>query len=104
MYRTVTGDRTLGTIIRRIYDWPPLAAFLAAAIAGSVLFPMADPDGMTGSADGPAEPRLAAVDEPGDTAGAVQPAIRTMVTRTNATIVGPGIARGRAMRLLIRLP
>jgi hypothetical protein len=41
--RTVTGDRTLGTIIRRIYDWPPLAAFLAAAMDKPVLFPMADP-------------------------------------------------------------
>lgn len=41
--RTVTGDRTLGTIIRRIYDWPPLAAFLAATMDKPVLFPMADP-------------------------------------------------------------
>ena len=41
--RTVTGDRTLGTIIRRIYDWPPLAAFLAAAMDKPVLYPMADP-------------------------------------------------------------
>jgi hypothetical protein len=41
--RTVTGDRTLGTIIRRNYDWPPLAAFLAAAMDKPVLFPMADP-------------------------------------------------------------
>jgi hypothetical protein len=41
--RTVTGDRTLGTIIRRIYDWPPLPAFLAAAMDKPLLFPMADP-------------------------------------------------------------
>ena len=41
--RTVTGDRTAGTIVRRIYDWPPLAAFLAATMEKARLFPMADP-------------------------------------------------------------
>ena len=41
--RTVTGDRTAGTILRRIYDWPPLAAFLAAAMRKPKLYPMADP-------------------------------------------------------------
>jgi 2OG-Fe(II) oxygenase superfamily len=41
--RTVTGDRTAGTIVRRIYDWPPLAAFLAATMGKERLFPMADP-------------------------------------------------------------
>src|SRR5262245_30433624 len=41
--RTVTGDRTLGTVIRRIYDWPPLAAFLAATMGKPVLHSMADP-------------------------------------------------------------
>jgi len=41
--RTVTGDRTVGTILRRIYDWPALAAFLAATMDKAVLYPMADP-------------------------------------------------------------
>jgi len=41
--RTVTGDRTAGTIVRRIYDWPALAAFLAATMGKARLFPMADP-------------------------------------------------------------
>jgi hypothetical protein len=41
--RTVTGDRTAGTILRRIYDWPALPAFLAAAMEKPVLHPMADP-------------------------------------------------------------
>lgn len=41
--RTVTGDRTAGTIVRRIYDWPALPAFLAAAMGKTRLFPMADP-------------------------------------------------------------
>jgi 2OG-Fe(II) oxygenase superfamily len=41
--RTVTGDRTAGTIVRRIYDWAPLPAFLAVTMGKPVLHPMADP-------------------------------------------------------------
>ncbi|MFM9844721.1 MAG: hypothetical protein ACKVOI_17310 [Dongiaceae bacterium] len=41
--RTVTGDRTQGTLLRRIYDWPPLPPFLAAVMGRPRLYPMADP-------------------------------------------------------------
>jgi hypothetical protein len=40
---TLTGDLTAGTIIRRIYDWPALPAFVAAVLGRPRLYPMADP-------------------------------------------------------------
>jgi len=39
----LTADRLAGTAIARIYEWPPLAAALAAILDVPALYPMADP-------------------------------------------------------------
>lgn len=40
---TVCADQIAGGILCRIYDWPPLADFLAATLGKARLYPMADP-------------------------------------------------------------
>lgn len=40
---TVCADQIPGSLLCRIYEWPPLAAFLAAVMGKSRLYPMADP-------------------------------------------------------------
>jgi hypothetical protein len=40
---TICADQLAGTIVRRIYEYPPLAAFLAAVMAKPALYVMADP-------------------------------------------------------------
>jgi len=40
---TVCGDQIPDSVLSRIYEWPPLAAFLAAAMEKPRLFPMDDP-------------------------------------------------------------
>ncbi len=40
---TLCADQLLGTVVDRIYEWPPLAAFLAAVMDKPTLYPMADP-------------------------------------------------------------
>lgn len=39
---TICGDQMRGSIIRTIYQWPPLAEFLARAMGKPVLYTMAD--------------------------------------------------------------
>ena len=41
--RTVCDDRMAGAVVHAVYEWPPLAAFLAAVMGRPRLFPMADP-------------------------------------------------------------
>lgn len=41
--RTVCGDQIPDSIVRQIYDWPPLARFLADTMGKSALYTMADP-------------------------------------------------------------
>ncbi len=41
--RTLTGDQMEGTNVQRLYDWPPLAAFLAAVMDRPALYTMDDP-------------------------------------------------------------
>jgi hypothetical protein len=41
--RTVCADQMAGSPLLRLYDWPPMAAFLAAVMEKPALFPMADP-------------------------------------------------------------
>ena len=43
--RTLCGDQIPTSLIARIYAWPPLIDFLAAAMAKPRLYPMADPLG-----------------------------------------------------------
>ena len=43
--RTLCGDQIPASLIARIYAWPPLIDFLAAAMAKPRLYPMADPLG-----------------------------------------------------------
>ena len=43
--RTICGDQIPASTITRIYEWPPLIDFLAAAMAKPRLYPMADPLG-----------------------------------------------------------
>jgi hypothetical protein len=40
---TLTCDQLTGTVIRRIYEWPPLCDFLAGVFETGHLYPMADP-------------------------------------------------------------
>jgi len=40
---TLCGDQLAGTVVERIYEWPPLADFLARAMGKPRLFPMSDP-------------------------------------------------------------
>lgn len=40
---TICGDQIPGSIVKRIYDWPALPAFLAKVMGKSNLYPMADP-------------------------------------------------------------
>ena len=40
---TVCADQIPGSLLCRIYEWPPLAAFLAAVMGKTRLYPMADP-------------------------------------------------------------
>jgi hypothetical protein len=40
---TLCGDQLLGTIIERIYEWPPLLSFLARVMEKPRLFVMSDP-------------------------------------------------------------
>lgn len=40
---TICADQLEGAIVRRLYDWPPFAAFLATVMEKPALFPMADP-------------------------------------------------------------
>jgi hypothetical protein len=40
---TLCADQLVGTVVDRIYDWPPLADFLARAMGKSRLYPMSDP-------------------------------------------------------------
>jgi hypothetical protein len=39
---TVCGDQLRGSIVRAIYEWPPLAQFLARVMGKTALYPMAD--------------------------------------------------------------
>jgi hypothetical protein len=39
---TVCGDQIPESIVRRVYEWPPLAAFLARVMHKPTLYPMAD--------------------------------------------------------------
>jgi hypothetical protein len=39
---TLACDKLGGTVIRRVYEWPPLCAFLAALLRKPRLYPMAD--------------------------------------------------------------
>ncbi len=41
--RTLCADRVAGTAVEQIYEWPPLASFLAAAMGMPRLHTMADP-------------------------------------------------------------
>ena len=41
--RQICGDQVAGSVLLAIYEWPPLAQFLAAALQKPVLFTMADP-------------------------------------------------------------
>ena len=41
--RVLACDQLQGTVIRRVYEWPALAAFIAATLGKDQLFPMADP-------------------------------------------------------------
>ena len=43
--RTICGDQIPASLIARIYEWPPLIDFLAAAMEKPRLYPMADPLG-----------------------------------------------------------
>ena len=43
--RTICGDQIAASPIARIYEWPPLMDFLAAAMEKPRLYPMADPLG-----------------------------------------------------------
>jgi hypothetical protein len=40
---TLCGDQLLGTVVDHIYQWAPLAAFLARVMDKPALYPMADP-------------------------------------------------------------
>jgi hypothetical protein len=40
---TLCADQLVGTVVDRIYDWPPLADFLARAMGKPRLYPMSDP-------------------------------------------------------------
>lgn len=40
--RTICADQIEGSVVTRLYDWPPLAAFLAAAMDKPALYPMDD--------------------------------------------------------------
>ncbi|MEM6670037.1 MAG: 2OG-Fe(II) oxygenase [Pseudomonadota bacterium] len=40
---TICADQIPGSIVMKIYEWPPLAAFLARVMGKSALHPMADP-------------------------------------------------------------
>jgi len=40
---TICGDQIPGSVLSRVYEWPPLAAFLAAALDKTRLFLMDDP-------------------------------------------------------------
>ena len=40
---TVCGDQIAASLVTRIYEWPPLVDFLAAAMDKPRLYPMADP-------------------------------------------------------------
>ena len=40
---TLCADQLAGTALRRLYDWPAFAAFLADALGTGPLYPMADP-------------------------------------------------------------
>jgi hypothetical protein len=40
---TLCADQLAGTVVDRIYEWPPLAHFLARAMDKPRLFPMSDP-------------------------------------------------------------
>lgn len=41
--RTLCADRIPDSMVTRVYEWPPLAAFLAATMGMPRLYPMADP-------------------------------------------------------------
>lgn len=40
---TLTGDQLAGSVVRQVYDWPALPAFLARVLDKPRLYPMADP-------------------------------------------------------------
>ena len=40
---TICGDQMAGSVVERLYEWPPFARFLAAVMDKPVLFTMADP-------------------------------------------------------------
>lgn len=40
---TICADQMAGAIVRRLYEWPPFAVFMAAIMDKPVLHPMADP-------------------------------------------------------------
>ena len=40
---TICADQIEGSILRRLYDWPPFAAFLARVMGEAALYPMGDP-------------------------------------------------------------
>src|SRR5271170_5375728 len=40
---TLCGDQLVGTVVDRIYEWPPLADFLACTMGKPSLFAMSDP-------------------------------------------------------------
>ena len=40
---TICADQIAGGLLLRIYEWPPLAEFLAAVMGRPALYPMADP-------------------------------------------------------------
>lgn len=41
--RTVCADQMTGTVVRAVYEWAPLRAFIAATVGVPVLHPLADP-------------------------------------------------------------
>ncbi len=41
--RTLCGDQLADTVVRAIYDWAPLRAFLAAIVDKPAIYPMEDP-------------------------------------------------------------
>lgn len=40
---TLTGDQLAGSVVRQVYEWPALPAFLAQVLDKPALYPMADP-------------------------------------------------------------
>ena len=40
---TICGDQMVGSVVERLYEWPPFARFLAAVMDKPALFTMADP-------------------------------------------------------------